>query len=195
MILRRIFRFKAKPGARYCGQSEEAPLQALGLFCFAPNGGQSEDSCEKFFKMIFIRRFFLPAILICVLLAVACGRKDLPLPPKIIEPPVVEKIKADLNGDKLQLTWPIPKTDEADALAGFYVYRSKEKAGAPPCSQCPVRFDRAADIAYDSVSLMIEKNAVYSEKLEKGCQYKYRVTTYSAYGDEGLPSEEVTVIY
>jgi len=80
-------------------------------------------------------------------------------------------------------------------LAGFYVYRSKEKIGDLPCSQCPERFDKVADIGYDTVSLMIEKQAVYTEVLEKGYRYKYRVTSYSAYGDEGQPSGEVTVDY
>jgi hypothetical protein len=144
--------------------------------------------------MIFVKGFFL-VIIVCVSLASACGRKALPLPSKISKPPVVEKIKADLDDDKLQLTWPIPKASESDDLSGFFVYRSKEKSGDSPCSQCPVRFDKVADISYDSVSIVFEKQAVYMEKLEKGHQYKYRVTSYSAYGDEGLPSGEVTIDY
>jgi hypothetical protein len=143
------------------------------------------------FRLIFI----VFTIVCCVSLTSSCGRKALPLPPKISEPPVVEKIKADLNVDKLQLTWPLPETVEADDLAGFYVYRSKEKSGDSPCSQCPGRFDKVADIAYDTVSILFEKRVVYMERLEKGYQYKYRVTSYSAYGDEGLPSDEVTITY
>jgi hypothetical protein len=97
----------------------------------------------------------------------------LPLPPKISEPPVVEKIKADVNEGKLQLEWPIPETAESDELAGFFVYRSKEKSGDLPCNQCPVRFDKVGDIAYDTVSILFEKKVVYTEKSKRN-YYKYQ---------------------
>ncbi len=143
----------------------------------------------------FIRGSFLAAMVICVSLAVSCGRKAMPLPPKTLEPPVVQKIKADLKEDTLQLIWPIPETKDPEALAGFYVYRSKEKSGDSPCSQCPARYDKVADIAYDTVSIMFEKQAVYTERLVKGYRYQYRVTSYSAYGDEGSASDGVTITY
>jgi hypothetical protein len=146
-------------------------------------------------RLISIRVFFLLAIMGCMFVEVSCGRKAPPLPPKAIAPPVVEKIKAGQDNGKLRLTWPIPDVHETEALAGFFVYRSKEKASDLPCSQCPVQFDKVADIAYDSFSLKFEKQAVYTENLERGYQYKYRVTSYSAYGDEGQPSGEITIDY
>jgi hypothetical protein len=163
---------------------------------FSPrNDSPWEDIYEKYAKAIFIKGFSLTAMVICVSLAISCGRKALPLPPKTSEPPVVENLKADQIDGKLQLTWPIPETAESDDLAGFYVYRSKEKSGDSPCSQCPMRFDKVGDIAYDTVSILFEKKVVYTEKIEKGYQYKYHVTSYSAYGDEGLPSNEATINY
>jgi hypothetical protein len=172
-------------------------MTTMGLLRrFSPrNDNRSEDINEKFSKKVFTKGVFLTAMLICLFPAISCGRKALPLPPKTSEPPVVENLKADQIDGKLQLTWPIPKTAESDELAGFYVYRSKEKSSDLPCSQCPVRFDKVGDIAYDTVSILFEKKVVYTEIIEKGYQYKYRVTGYSAYGDEGLPSEEITIDY
>jgi hypothetical protein len=146
-------------------------------------------------RLIIDKGLWLILMMIFFFSGVACGRKAVPLPPKAIEPPVLGTIKGSQSDGKLRLSWPIPEKIETEALAGFYVYRSKEKLNDLPCSQCPDRFDKVADIPYDSVSLMLEKHAVYSEILEKGYQYKYRVTSYSAYGDEGPPSGEVTVDY
>jgi hypothetical protein len=196
-----IFRFESNSRLRHCdpvdirGKAISRTTRGL-LRRFSPcNDNQPEDINKKYSKTIFIKAFFLIAMMVGLSFTISCGRKAPPLPSESIEPPVVEKIKGGQDNGKLRLTWSIPERGKAEALAGFYVYRSKEKIGDLPCSQCPERFDKVADIGYDTVSLMIEKQAVYTEALEKGYRYKYRVTCYSAYGDEWQPSGEVTIDY
>jgi len=130
----------------------------------------------------------------CFFICFSCGRKAPPLPPNSFEPPVVQNIEAKYDGDKLKLTWPKPEGKAEEEVGGFYVYRSKEKPGSI-CKECPVRFDKIAQIAHDPVSAVFEKRITYTETLEKGYHYKFRVTSYSIYGDEGAPSEVMDIDY
>jgi hypothetical protein len=138
---------------------------------------------------------WLTLIIIFFISGAACGRKAPPLPAEAVEPPVVENLKGGQENGKLRLAWPMPEKVKAEALAGFYVYRAKDKLTDLPCSQCPDRFDKVADIPFDSVSLVLEKHVAYTEILEQGYRYRYRVTGYSAYGDEGPPSGVITIDY
>ncbi len=146
-------------------------------------------------KRFFFKWNLLLTVVFCFLGALSCGRKAFPLPPRISQPPGVENIQAELRGDQLQLSWPVPDSSAPEDLAGFYVYRAKEKSSDIPCTQCPATFNRVADMAYDPVSIKIEKNAVYRETLEKGYRYQYRVTSYSVDGDEGPFSKVVRIDY
>lgn len=117
------------------------------------------------------------------------------MPPKTIELPVVDKINSDLQGDNLRLTWSVPKLQgqQEEELAGFYVYRSKDKIGEEGCNGCPVRFERIAVIPYDKMSAMLKSEIVYPELLEKDYYYQYRITCYAQYGDEGAPSGVIRI--
>ena len=66
-------------------------------------------------------------------------------------------------------------------MSGFYVYRSKTAVSEPECKDCPVLFTRLTDIPITG-RVGEEKTFSYTEILEKGYRYIYKVTVYSKFG-------------
>lgn len=126
----------------------------------------------------------------------ACGKKAPPLPPAQIDLPVVENISADLDGAKLTLTWSLPEWEGPVGveLAGFNVYRAKVGADEA-CDDCPVRFQKISDVEIDDISVVFGSDLEYREILEKGHQYRYKVSVYTNTGREGDDSEIVRINY
>ena len=123
----------------------------------------------------------------------ACGKKAPPIPQTYVEPPVVEKIQTVLENSMAKIRWPVPEWEGKDenALSGFYVYRSQIALSEKPCEDCPVLFKKAADIRIKSN----KSDASYSERLEKGFRYSFKVSVYTDSGYEGEKSDIVTVEY
>ena len=119
------------------------------------------------------------------------------MPPTAVDPPVVQNFQAQMEGVKLQLTWPIPewKGDEDSNLAGFYVYGSIEKLSEDGCKDCPHQFKRIADIPLENQPAERKGRIVYEAPLEKGFRYYYKVSCYTDTGNEGTFSKVVTIDY
>jgi len=88
----------------------------------------------------------------------------------------------ELSNDFLTLTWTVPKGKKrvVSGYAGFLIYRSKQAVSEEECKGCPILFARVADVP-------IENEApgdpiTFSETLEKGYRYIYKVTIYTAAG-------------
>ena len=130
--------------------------------------------------------FFIPA----------CGKKAPPLPPTDFELPAVEALTSDLDSEKLTLNWPVPdwKGPVGIELAGFNVYRAKVPAGEV-CDECPVRFQKVDAIEIDDLTAVFGSDLEYRESLEKGFQYRYKVTPYTNTGREGDESPIIKINY
>ena len=126
----------------------------------------------------------------------ACGKKAPPLPPVQIDLPVAENLSADLDGAELILTWPLPEWEGPVGveLTGFNVYRAKVRADEA-CDDCPVRFQKVAGVEIDDLSAVFGSDLEYRETLEKGHQYRYKVSVYTNTGLEGDDSQIVRINY
>lgn len=134
--------------------------------------------------------FCLAMLTALMILLFACGKKGPPIPETFTPPPVVEGLQIILEDNMAMLRWPIPEWEEKgeDFLAGFFVYRSKT-AAEKTCADCPVRFKKVAEI-------QIKNNTSagsYTEQLEAGFQYSFKVSGYTDSGHEGEKSETVTI--
>jgi hypothetical protein len=108
---------------------------------------------------------------------IACGKKGGPVPPREKPPPAVKNLKETIQGDQLTLTWTARSLKK---LAGFYVYRSKTSVKEPECKGCPVLFTRIADMSLETIA--DTSLFSYTDTLEIGYRYIYKVTAYSIAG-------------
>jgi predicted small lipoprotein YifL len=139
-----------------------------------------------------IRKAIFFAIFAALIVSLsACGKKGPPLPPSSSVPPEVAGLKITLEENLMTLTWRVAAHgEEADTLpAGFFVYRSRSSLSAPACENCPLRFEKAADIPVENAQI----RTTYTEFLEKGFRYVYKVSSYADSGSESELSEVVAV--
>jgi hypothetical protein len=96
------------------------------------------------------------------------------------------------------LTWSIPREKEKviSDPSGFIVHRSKMPLSESDCKNCPVLFKRVADIPIEvKASERLEKGSMtYTETLEKGYRYIYKVIGYTK-GVTSSDSNYVDFIY
>lgn len=137
--------------------------------------------------MFNFRLYFL----ITILFITACGVKGPPVLPRQIQPPAVSDLKAELKEGILNLTWTIPKSENKKAAtAGFTVYRSKTPISKADCEKCPVVYQGIGTFPLNAGD--IKRGGVrYSESLEKGFRYIYKVTGHT---DQGVYSEDSNVV-
>ena len=123
-----------------------------------------------------------------------CGKKALPNPPSGNRPPKVIDISYNINETTIKLTWIIPKTsDKAKSpVTGFYIFRSKQSPIETDCLNCPIHFLKIGDILVKGdVSGKPERSVVFSQTIEPGYRYIYKV---SAYNDDGVAGQDSKLI-
>ncbi len=115
------------------------------------------------------------------------------MPPLQIVLPAVTDLGVNVDGDILTLMWSIPQTDgkPAPGVAGFIVYRSKTML-TDACQKCPNLFRQVADIVVGSKQSR-KKPLVYTETIESGYEYRYKVTAYTRKRFMGQESNLVSV--
>ncbi len=141
-------------------------------------------------------RSIIVQILIIVAFSVflsGCGRKAPPKPPQQEEPPIVDDLSYSLDGDRLKLTWTTPEVrrEVKSGLGGFYVFRSKKLISESDCKNCPVIFKRVADILLQDTESSGRDSIKYTEAIEKGYRYIYKVVVYTNNGVIGKDSNIV----
>jgi len=144
------------------------------------------------------RFFFTPGLMVFLILAVVvCGRKSPPVPASYQELPVVGDVTAGLEKNNLRLSWTLPecKGNPDDQVSGFFVYRYMGKKASLECKDCPVQFQRVAEIPLRDMDTMLKSKIIYQETLLPGQYYYYRVSCYSKTGDEGDMSKTVKIDY
>jgi len=141
-------------------------------------------------------RSIIVQILIIVAFSVflsGCGKKAPPKSPYQEEPPIVDDLSYSLDGDRLKLTWTTPevKRKVKSGLGGFYVFRSKKLVSESDCKNCPVIFKRVADILLQGTESSGRDSIKYTEAIEKGYRYIYKVVVYTNNGVIGKDSNIV----
>jgi hypothetical protein len=117
----------------------------------------------------------------------ACGKKGPPVPPKYVEPPVVNDLQYQINGNHVTLTWTIPKPERKPtyAISGSNVYRLKAPLDSDACPGCPLVFTLATKNHAKSGT------GRHRETLERGFRYTFKVVTIDEANKEGPDSNLV----
>ncbi len=112
----------------------------------------------------------------------SCGKKGAPFPSRESPPPAVRDLAMELSDDFLTLTWTVPKGKKkvVSGFAGFLIYKSKKSLTEEECKGCPILFERVADVPIEDEEP--GDTVTFSETLEKGFRYIYKVTVYTKVG-------------
>lgn len=124
-----------------------------------------------------------------------CGVKAPPRPPKILPPAAVSDLSGVMDGDVLQLMWGIPaEGDDAGEAVGFAVYRSKVPIAEADCRDCPLTFQQVTRASVTPSDIQAGQ-MTFSEPLEKGYRYRYKLRTYDVFGTGSDDSNTFSIDY
>jgi len=124
-----------------------------------------------------------------------CGKKGPPVPPRTTPIPAVKDLSSNIDGDTIVLTWTIPgkMEDKSAGIKAFVVHMAKHKITDGDCRNCPVNFKPVAEVPAET-KLPAEKLS-YSESLEKGFKYVFKIIVISNAGTESSDSNYVEIVY
>ena len=154
---------------------------------------------------IFIKPGILPALallsatlFVAVLTLFGCGKKALPEPPRGNRPPAVNDLAYSVSEDTLKLSWTVPKTNEKakSQPIGFLIYRSKQTSIESDCPNCPVYYKKIGDVLIRSTnSEANEPTVVFSQAIEPGYRYLYKIKAYDRADMTGKDSNLIDFMY
>ena len=141
---------------------------------------------------------------ICLLLTLAagaflfgCGRKGPPVPRRAIIPPPIQDLKAEIEEEKILLTWSIPKQGGAPmgGLTRFTVLGHREASATPPCPGCPLSFKEIDEIllANPAPARIDADRVYYAVRFDSGFWYAFKVVSYHKSGGVSDASNIVRV--
>lgn len=140
---------------------------------------------------------FRSLLILTLLLAAACGRKDLPVPPDAWEPPPLEAIRGEIIGDKAVVTVVSPDLDR-DGLRVVISRARRPLDGPGACPDCPPDFVRAAAWPVQALerSTAGRRQGVYRQPVKPGYSYRFSAALRSADGITGpaATTDSLTVL-
>ena len=118
-----------------------------------------------------------------------CGKKGPPVPPSGNKPPAVKDLRYSISENTIKLSWTNPKTTEKakSPAAGFLIYRYQQPVVERECPNCPVIFKKIGDVPAGGAGRNGLQPLIFTQSLEPGYRYIYKV---KAYDDEGLGSRD-----
>lgn len=138
-------------------------------------------------------------VLAAMLGMTACGIKAPPIPPRQIAPPPVSDLQYRIADGELILTWSVPAAtwERQPDLAGFAVYRSKSELRNGACKNCPLLFQRIAQVplVVTPQRKSVAAKLSYRERLAKGYHYTYKVVSRTASHISGADSNLISFDY
>jgi predicted small lipoprotein YifL len=129
--------------------------------------------------------------LVLILGMTGCGRKGPPLPPQYEEPPIVGDLQYEIKDNTVALRWSAPalQKQKENTAAGARLYRSRTSLKETGCKNCPPVFLMIRSIPLQSGVMQ------YTERLEHGYRYTYKVVLYDSNHREGADSNIVRFTY
>ena len=130
------------------------------------------------------------------LLWIGCGKKGPPRPPRQPLPLAVKDLDYVVHINIVKLSWTVPGKEESrDAAppAAVKVFRSRMSAEDASCENCPIRFAVSGDIPIHKQRPEKSKpiRMSYTEFVETGYHYVYKVTVFDENGIGGKDSNIV----
>ena len=126
---------------------------------------------------------------------VGCGKKGPPRPPQRRSPPAVKDLSYTIDNQIVELSWTVEGADDraTSAPVGYKVFRSKLSAAESNCEKCPIRFTEFADVPIQMKSSEKSKptRLRFTETLEPGYRYIYKVIAYDRDGESSQDSNTV----
>jgi len=115
-----------------------------------------------------------------------CGKKGPPEPPTGSRPPTVRDLGYSVSNNTINLSWTIPQPDEEAQLpiTGFLIFRSQQSLVERECPNCPILFKSIGDVPVrgPGPGQPGEPPITFTETIEPGYRYIYKVHGYSADG-------------
>ena len=146
------------------------------------------------YKLQHTRRSLYRTWLVCLFVSIggisfvwlSCGKKGSPRPPERPLPPAVEDLRYAIQGDMVELSWTQPATAGGNASkpASIKVLRAVLSKEEIKCENCPVRFEAVAEIPIHTATSRKEDLCTlrYTEKIDLGYRYIYKVIVFDKYG-------------
>jgi hypothetical protein len=123
---------------------------------------------------------------------VGCGKKGPPRPPQRPLPPKVSDLSYSFSNDRVELSWTVPATADGKASppAAVKVFRSRMSAKEAGCENCPIRYTESGDIPIQKkqAEKLEHIRMRYTDSIEPGYRYIYKVIVYDEYGIGGKDS-------
>jgi hypothetical protein len=149
-------------------------------------------------RLNFYQLLILMLVSICMGM-LGCGKKAPPAVPQEKPVPAVKDLRGHREGDRVVLSWHLPGDGRWHTvqLGGFRVYRSKSALDGKECAGCPVRFEAVAAIPLKGTDTSGTKSKPlkYTEKIDKGYRYVYKVTGMGLRARESRPSNLIELVY
>ncbi len=123
-----------------------------------------------------------------------CGKKAPPEPPSGSRPPKVVDLGYSISENVIKLSWTIPKTSDMakSTVTGFFIYGSKQLEVEADCPNCPIYFLKIGDVLVRrGNSGQPELTVEYTQSIEPGYRYIYKV---KAYDDNGVAGRDSNVV-
>lgn len=126
---------------------------------------------------------------------IGCGQKGSPRPPHRPLPPAVKDLRYVIYNQIVELSWTVPGVEghQASPAAAVKVFRSRLATEEASCENCPIRYFVSADIPIHQKRSDRDKTKrmSYTEFVEPGYRYIYKVTVFDEYGIGGKDSNIV----
>ena len=131
-----------------------------------------------------------------VCLAMGCGRKGPPKPPRTVTPPSVSDVRAEVDGDRIELSWTIPgrRGQAMEGIKGFDVFRFKTLDPEKMCAGCPVDFRKFEEVKIETAVSDPEDRVTLYDKKEPGYGYMYKVLVLHESGGVSADSNIAKVL-
>jgi hypothetical protein len=124
-----------------------------------------------------------------------CGKKGPPRAPRQPLPATVKDLGYRIDDDRVKLSWTVPAADNSGAAypAAVKLFRSKQPAEESGCEKCPIRFSEIAELPVPA-SPTEKWGSIpmgFTEVLERGYRYFYKVIVYGRDGIGGKDSNTI----
>jgi hypothetical protein len=150
------------------------------------NASHGHIKCLAFFLFILAGSGFL---------GFGCGKKGPPRVPRQPLPATVKDLSYRIDNDLVKLSWTVPGTDDRNASypAAAKLFRFKQLLEASNCETCPIHFTEIADfpVQVQPSEKSGSTKMSYTEVLEQGYRYIYKVNLYNENGIGGKDSNTV----